>query len=54
MMKTMVKRWALAAILVPAVAWGLGAAAEKVAERRGEDSKAVKGLDLGSRILRKR
>lgn len=54
MMKTMLKRWAVAAILVPAVAWGLGAAADKVAQKRGEDSKAVKGLNIGSRILRKR
>ena len=53
-MKRLIKRWAVAAIVVPAVAWGLGAAADKVAERRGGDSKAVKGLNLGSRLLRKR
>lgn len=53
-MNRMIKRWAAAAILVPAIAWGLGAAADKVAQRRGEDSKAVKGLNLGSRLLRKR
>lgn len=52
-MKSMMKRWAIAAILVPAIAWGLGAAADKVAQRRGEDSKAVKGLTIGSRLLRK-
>ncbi|WP_291380132.1 hypothetical protein [Demequina sp.] len=52
-MKRLIKRWVAAAILVPAVAWGLGAAADKVAQRRGEDSKAVKGLNLSSRLLRR-
>ncbi len=53
-MKKLIKRWAVAAILVPAVAWGLGAAADQVAQRRGNDSKAVKGLNLSSRVLRSR
>ncbi len=52
MMKRVLKRWAVAAIVVPAIAWGLGAAANQVAQRRGNDSKAAKGLTFGSRVLR--
>jgi hypothetical protein len=53
-MKTLFKRWAVAILVVPAIAWALRAIAQEVAQRRGSDSKAVKGLNLGSRVLRSR
>lgn len=51
-MKRYVKQWAIAAIVIPAVAWGLNKAAVKVAERRGEDSKLAKGFSFGGRVLK--
>ncbi len=50
-MRKVVKRWAIAVIVIPAVAWALSAAAKEVAERRGPDSKVAKGLSFGSRVL---
>lgn len=52
MMHTL-RRWAIAALVVPAMGWGLTVAAQKVAERRGDDSKVAKGLGLGGTLLRR-
>lgn len=47
------RRWAIAAIVVPLIGWGLTYASQKVAESRGDDSKVAKGLGLGGTLLRR-
>lgn len=53
-MRRMLGRWALLAIVLPLAAWAVGRIADAVENRRGEDSKVVKGLRVGKTVLNPR
>lgn len=51
-MRRRIGQWLIMAIAVPIIASAIGVIADKVEERRGADSKVVKGLKVSKKVLR--
>ena len=49
LLSSRVRRWVILAIAVPLGSWLLAKVAERVRERRGDDSKIAKALSAGRR-----
>ncbi len=51
-MRARIGRWIVLAIAIPLAAALLGAIADKLEQRQGPDSTAVRGLRFGKQVLR--